>query len=231
MFILELFFRLAELISAIVGTIFISKYRANKLTRYFVYFLWLNFFIEIFGKLPGLIKTINSLSFLKGTFLEHNMWMYNIYTIFGYVFYIIYFKYNLHLKSFKKILNLLLVVFFISSVVHFSLTDVFFKRHSFFPMIIGTFSLLIAVFFYFYEILRSDKILDFNKDLVFYVAIGALVFHLCAPPLFIYSGYYNLNNMKDFVQIRRIILYSAIIFMYTCYTIGFIVCFRKNKSY
>ena len=217
--------------AAIVGTIFLKKYRVRSAIRYFVYFLWLNFFIEIFGKLPDLIDTMDSLSFLKGTFLARNAWLYNCYTIFSYWFYISFFKWNIDINTFKKVLNVLLGVFLFSSIMNLLLTDVFFKLHSPFPMILGTLILLIAVFFYFFEMLKSERILDFDKNLIFYIAVGALVFHLCATPVFIYSTYYKSDISVLFVKIHRVILYSAIIFMYTCYTIGFVVCLKKNKSY
>ncbi len=235
--VLEFLFRAAELIAAIVGIIYIRKYRVDILIRYFVYFLCLNFLIELFGKLPYLIDKTESLSFLKNTFLARNAWLYNIYTVLGYLFYITFFKLHLFSKGFRNILNILSIIFFISSLLNLLLTDVFFKIHSFFPMIIGTLTLLISVFFYFFEMLKSEKILKFNKDLVFYIAVGALVFHLCAPPLFIFTSYYSNLISAEFVKIRMIILYSAIIFMYTCYTIGFVICipqkklYQKNKSY
>lgn len=228
---LEFAFRAMELIAALAGTIFITKYRVKFWTRYFVYFLWVNFFIEVFGKLPDLIDEIDYLSFLKNSFLAKNAWLYNIYTILSYLFYISFFKWNLKTIVFKKILKMLALLFLISSTLNLILTDVFFKVHSPFPMIFGTSILLISVFFYFFEMLKSERILYFSKDLIFYIAVGALIFHLCATPVFIYSTYYKNEISLFFVKIHRIVLYSAIIFMYTCYTIGFIVCSKKNKSY
>ncbi|WP_109436514.1 hypothetical protein [Aquimarina sp. AU119] len=228
---LGILFQAAEFLAALVGTIYIMKYRVSSLIRYFVYFLWFNFFVEMFGKLPTLISTYDSMSFLKGTLLSYkNAWLYNIHSIISIVFYTWYFKENLISKKFIYILNVLIVVFFVTSVLNLLVTDDFFKVHSAFPMITGTLIILISVFFYFFEMLKSEKILEFNKDLVFYIAIGTMVLHLVVAPLFIYSSYYSKENV-EFVKIRVIILYCAIIFTYTCYTIGFVVCSRKNKSY
>lgn len=227
---LSVLFQVVELFAALVGSYYLIKYRVDKLTRYFVYFLWLNFIVEMIGKLPTYISTYDEMSFLKETFLNTNAWLYNIHSIVSIVFYTWYFRENLLSKKFKDTVNILIVVFFITSIVNLLITDDFLKIHSSFPMITGTLIILVSVFFYFFEMLKSEKILEFNKDLVFYVAIGAMVLHLVVAPLFIYSAYYSKENV-EFIKIRVIILYCAIIFTYTCYTIGFIICSRKNKSY
>ncbi|WP_281988114.1 hypothetical protein [Aquimarina aggregata] len=227
---LNILFQIVEFLAALVGTFYVLKYRVDILTRYFVYFLWFNFFVEVFGKLPAFIETYDSLSFLKKTFLLKNAWLYNIHSIISIMFYTWFFKKNLVSKKFDSILNILMIIFFSTSILNLIFTDVFFEVHSSFPMIIGALIITISVFFYFFEMLKSEKILEFSKDLVFYIAIGAMVLHMVVAPLFIYGTYYSKANM-DFIKIRLIILYCAIIFTYTCYIIGFLVCSRKNKSY
>ncbi len=229
--LLEISFQVSEFIAALVGVICMIRYRVDVLTRYFVYYLCLSFIVDIAGNLPKLILKFEELSFLKDTFLAKNAWLYNTYTVISILFFVLYFRGYLKSDKFRKILSILAILFLISSVLDFLFTDVFFTVHTSFLMIIGTFIILISVFFYFFEMLRSEKILEFSKDLVFYVAIGASVFHLCVTPLFIYSSYYSNSISSYFVEIRQIILYSAIIFMYTCFTIGLVLCSRKNKSY
>ncbi len=230
--LLEIGFQTSEFLAALVGIICIAKYRVTSLsTRYFVYYLCLSFVVDIFGNLPTLIFKFDKLSFLKDTFLYKNAWLYNSYTVISILFFIFYFRSNLTNKKFRNILSVSAILFFISSIFNFLLTDVFFSVHSSFLMMIGTFLILLSVFFYFFEMLRSEKILEFNKDLVFYVAVGSTVFHLCVTPLFIYSNYYSNSISSFFVEVRQVILYSAIIFMYTCFTFGLIICLRKNKSY
>ncbi len=229
--ILEFSFTVAEFLAAFVGIIYMYKYRVDKATRYFVYFLCFSFFVELFGELPTLIKNNESLCFLEDTFWSENAWLYNIYTIISILFYVWFFRYYLKSKQLINILNILLLIFSLSSIVNLIITEVFFIRQSSYVMVFGTFLILMSVFFYFFEMLKSEKILEFNKDFVFYVGVGASIFHLCITPLFIYFRYFHDDISPDFVQIHKTILYTSIIFMYTCFTIGFLVCFRKNKSY
>ena len=226
---LQIFFQLSEVLSALIGIYYISKYQTPSVVRYFVYFLCLNVVVELFGNLPFVIEGSQYLSFLKGTFVEYNAWMYNSFTIVSYWFYISFFKWNLTNLRFKQVLNILTIVFLVISISYLLVTDVFFKSHTAFPMIFGTLIVVTSVFFYFFEMLKSEKILEFNNNLIFYIAIGAIVFHLCVPPLFIYSSFYSRKISIEFVKIRQIILYSTIIFTYTCYIIGFAICISRKK--
>ncbi len=223
---------LIELLAAIVGVRFIQKYREDKVSRYFVWFLWFVVVIETFGLVPRLIKGLDSLSFLKNTFFaEDNYWLYNPYLIISFVFYIFFFSSQIRLKRNKIILKLLAILFFISSVVNLVFTEVFFEAISAYTFILGGVIIFIGIFLYFYEVFQSDNILYFNKLFPFYVAVGTLVFHLTVTPLLIYSKYYSESSNPEFVKIYTTILTIANIFLYTCYTIGFVVCSKKNKSY
>ncbi len=221
-----------ELLSALVGTSFIRKNKTSNLTKYFVYFLWLTVFVEIiFGWLPRLVYYQESFSFLKGTFLAKNDWIYNTYFIISFLFYITYFKLNLISKKFRKILSVLSIIYLIACVIYLINEGIYFTSISSVTYITGSILIFLSVLLYFYEIIQSDTILSFHTNLTFYIAVGAMVFHLIATPLFIYSEYYVFDKNPDFVKVRRIILYSTNIFLYTCYIIGFIVCSTKNKSY
>ncbi len=222
--------KLLEFVAAITGTFYLKKEKKNLPTRCFVYFLWLTFFVEIIGMLPRAINHLEGFSFLKDTFLEKNHWLYNAYHIISFLFYITYFKLNLGSKKIRTILDVLSVVYFVLTISYLITIGGYFKSLSTFTYIVGSILIFLCILLYFYEVIQSDTILSFHTNLTFYVAIGAMLFHLIVTPLFIYSEYY-LGENPEFVKVRRIILYSANIFLYTCYTIGFIVCSRKNKSY
>ncbi len=224
---------LFEVLAALVGTLYFKqlKYRVEELTRYFIWFLWLTVFVElVFGWTPWFIKNLDSLTYLEESFLSNNHWAYNIYFIVSFLFYVFYFKNNIKSKKMNLILNWLMVIYFIASISSLIFTNVYFIGTSHVTYILGSILIFLSVMLYFYETLQSDKILSFHKFFPFYVAIGSMVFHLVVTPLFIYIEYYKIEN-PEFVQIRRLILYSANIFMYTCYTVGFIVCSKRNKSY
>lgn len=218
-----------EFLAALTGIIYYAKYRDN-FSRYFVFFLCFVFVVELIGHYTSLYK-YNYLCFLEATVFRQNHWLYNPYLILNFVFYIYFFKY--HIKSIKiqKLIKYTLVFYFLTTWGYLIFSDSFFEGISAYTFILGSFILLLVVFYYFYEVLQDDDILNFNRSLPFYVATGALVFHLCVCPLFIFSRYFKEIENPQFVKIYIITLTIANIFMYTCFIVGLRVCYKKNKSY
>lgn len=221
--------------ASISGSLYIRKYRENSSSRYFVYFLWFIFFTELYGTIPSLAYYADYeglFVYVKDTFIEKSQWwLYNIQIIFSFSFYVYYFGLNYKTPRLKSNMNILVLMYILGAIINLVFSGVYFIRISSFSYTVGTILLFIGGILYLYETLQSDKILSFYKIIPFYIAIGAIIFHLCVTPLFIYSKYYKSDKSPEFVQVYRIILTAANIFMYTCYTIGFIVCSRKNKSY
>lgn len=222
---------LFELLAATIGTIYITKYREDRITRYFVYFLWFTvLFDTFFGWFPSLIINNEQLCFLEETFLYDNHWAYNSYDIISFSFYLFFFLNFIESTRVKKIGFFLILFFIITSLLNLIFSGVFFKSPALYSLILGTLLLLIFIVYFYFQVLQSDKILDFYKVLVFYISVGALVFHILVNPIFIYGEYYS-EESPNFHEIYRSILTFANIFMYTCYVIGFIICYKKNKSY
>ncbi len=224
---------LFELIAALTGSIYLNKHREDISSRYFVWFLWFTVIVEKLGLMKRLIQEFDLFSFLDNTFLvKPNYWIYNPYLLISVIFYTWYFIFNINSKSIKKKLAILSVFYFVSSIISFFLVKgQFFKSYSTYCLILGSLLILLSVLLYFFEVFKSDIILNFNKSIPFYISIGTLIFHLTVTPLLIYSKYYITSLNPEFVKIYTNILTGANIIMYTCYSFGFIVCFRKNKSY
>ncbi|GGX25816.1 hypothetical protein GCM10007384_28640 [Aquimarina muelleri] len=221
-----------EIVAAIVGTIYITKCREDNFSRYFVCFLWFSAFVDIvFGWLPTLIYYTEQFSFLKETIFSNNQWAYNAFDLINFSFYLLFFINFIDSYKIKKIGVYILIGYVITSLLNLVLSGNFFETPMIYNLILGTLLLILFIIYYYYQILQSEQILDFYKTITFYVSVGALVFHIIVNPVFIYGEYYNNEKSPEFVQIYRIILTTANIFMYSCYTIGFIVCLRKNKSY
>ncbi|MCW8981918.1 MAG: hypothetical protein OQJ83_11085, partial [Altibacter sp.] len=84
------------------------------------------------------------------------------------------------------------------------------------------------VLFYF-ELLRSDMLLQLKHFLPLYISAGVLVFNLCVTPIDIFSEYFKNNTFL--VELKVYVYLYANIFMYSSFIIGFIVCSKKKRSY
>ncbi|SEM23227.1 hypothetical protein SAMN04487910_4493 [Aquimarina amphilecti] len=226
-----IFVHLLELIAAIFGTFYIFKYREDKSTRYFTYFLWLTVFVETVGLIPNIIQSVESFGHLKETFWNQNFWLYNTYLILSFLFYLNYVKMNLKSSKLKKVLMIFFLIYGLSTIVNLVFSKVLFEAYSAYSFVVGSILLFFSIGLYYYEILQSNAILNFSRSIPFYFSVGTLVFHLCVTPLFIYSRYYSNRTSPEFVEVYALILTIANIFMYTCYIIGFLICSKKNKSY
>ena len=223
---------LLVLLAAIVGTIFLKKIGQKKTSaRYFVIFLWVTFFFEIFASYAPLayFSKFEYFGFVKDTKFETNYWAFNIYLIFSYLMYITYFKMQLIVQRQRQILNFLLVIFLVSSMVNLLLSSVFFEAYSAYTNIVGMLVLLLSIAMYYFKLVRSDEVLKIGRLLPFYISIGAVILHLCLTPFFIYSSFFRESVSKEFVGTYLIVLRITNLLVYSIYIFGFIIC-RKNKS-
>ena len=110
--------------------------------------------------------------------------------------------------------------------------DGFFPSSPKFITIAGTFLLFFSVMFFYFELLRSDLVLQLKRFLPFYISVGVLVFNLSITPIEILSQYFNLEEGNElFIKLHINVLLIANIFMYSTFILGFIICSRKKKFY
>lgn len=220
---------LFEFLAFITG-VFYYKNNKSKPTFYFVLFLGFTVFIELINWYPMLIPN-GFLFFLKGTVYESNYFLGNSYSLISYFFYISYFKWHLSSKTRITFLNIFMGLFLIISLWEYIFSGYFFI--AFLPVsnIFGTLLVILSIGFYYLELLRSEKILHINRSLPFYVSIGALFFHLCTTPLFIYSSYYSHTIDPVFVGLYRWVILGANYLLYSIYVIGFLICYKKRVLY
>ncbi len=224
-----LFANFLELLTFLVGIFYYQKNK-TKPTFYLVWFLGITIFSEVFSWYAYFVET-GFLSFLKNTPFQSNYWWANIYSIISYLFYINYFKWYLSTKKSIKILNLVSIVFLVVSILEIFLSDGFFIKFMPISNILGTLFVFLSIAFYYLELLKSDQILQVQKSLPFYVSVGALIFHLCTTPLFLYSIYYSNSVDPGFVSLYRQIIFGTNYLLYSIYIAGFLICLRTKDPY
>ncbi|MFN4762538.1 hypothetical protein ACKGJN_05390 [Gillisia sp. Q332] len=221
-----------EFIAALAGTYYLLKTPLTEnLTRLFVYFLWLTVFVEVVGLYSAYayFSDYKNLEFLKDSPFERNYWLYNSFHVLSFMMYFFFFIYQLNPVKLRRILAFIAVFFAITEIANLLFSGIFFNSLSAYASVVGTLILIICIMAYYYEMLRSDKILGFYKNLAFYVSVGVLIRYLVVTPLFIYSKYFTAAS-PDFVGIYGLIINVSNVFMYGMFIIGFIISARKSKS-
>ena len=219
-----------ELLAALAGTYYLNKTKTRDIgLKLFVYNLWFILLIEIIGMYAAwnYFDEYKTFPGLKDSVLTSNYWLFNSAKI---IFLTVFFNVFIsQISSFrlKNFLYGLTLFFIISSLSNYIYSDIFFKGFSSYTTISGSLILLICIGSFYYEMLLSDKILNFYKNLPFYISIGAMVWHLSITPIFIYNRYLTRTN-PEFVNFHIDYLRYANIFMYSCFAIGFLICSPKR---
>jgi len=221
---------LFELLAASVGTYYIKvKKEPIKSSKYLVVFLWVTFFVDVFGEYASVAyySEYEIFGFIEETRFRKSDWVYNIMSVVSLSFYSFYFRSYLINKWSRKMLKGLVVAFIFSSIVNWIFSTVFFDGFSRFTLLSGTLLLFLSSVLFHFELLKSDKILNFKEYLPVYVSVGSLVFFLCITPIKLFHPYFNSGHaLFDILQSKGMLV--ANILMYIIFTLGFIVCARKT---
>ena len=219
-----------ELLAAIAGSYFLrNKTNTSKVNKYLVWFLWYTFINEVIGSYGSIAYFTNYeyFGFIKDTIFERTYWIFNIWQLLFYSFFIYYFRELLLNYSFKRILRIALILYVIFWVVNLIYDNLLFEVSSLYNGLVGSIFLLMAIILFYFDLLKSDRVLNIKKYLPIYVSLGVLVFSLCTTPLDIFAQYFNTEN-NIYIKLRASVLLFVNIFMYGAFIIGFLVCV-KNK--
>ena len=179
----------------------------------------------------GYYSNYQYFSFIENSPFSRNIWVYNFYDIINPILICLYFLYYINNKSFKSVAKITLVLYLLSSIYFQFIRTSFFENSSY-VVIAGTFIFLGVIFQFFYELLKSDLILQLKTYLPMYVAVGVFVFNVANAPLAIFSDYFNVSTGNFlFVKLQVYIVLISNLFMYSCFIIGFLVCSKKMKSF
>ena len=205
----------SELISAIVGTIYLYKYK-NTYLKYFLLLLW---FITITEFIGGYIVENKILVYIDENGLVYNKWLSNIRRFVTFmILYYIYFK-LLKTEVFKKWIKIFAIIFSIIYVLNWIFLQNFIKESPEIPQVIGSIFLVISILFYFIELLKSEKIMVFHRLLLFWISVGLLLFYTGTIPFMLkWNGYMIIPGVHKLF----LIVYILAIIMYLTFTFGFI---------
>lgn len=207
----------SELIASIAGTIYFYKYNQTQL-KYFLYLLWFISFSEFFGSLIMLFE-IDQFTYINDNGVRHNTWVYNLlYFIFFNVILYLYLK-LIRNKKHQFWIKVFMVCYIIISIINWIFIQNFVIEVSVLPYIMGSFFLIISIIFYFIELLKSDKIIEFHRLLPFWISVGLLLYHTGTIPFSIkWNSYMYLPFIHDLYYINFILAIA----MYLVFTFGFI---------
>ncbi len=220
-----------EFLAAFAGIIYLKKMPEVKYpVRLFTYYLVFIFIADLTGLLYPTYAYFNDykyLEFLRGTPFAGNEWLYNSLHIVTFSFYAAFFRMNLNFSRYRKILKYCIIFFILASIIDLAFFSEFFNVFSYFVYISGTVISLLAICFYYFELLYSDEILNFSRNFTFYASVGILIYSLCIVPGIIYYEYARLDDTFRGVYLWTIKLGNA--YLYLMFAIGYYVDYKYRE--
>ncbi len=202
---------LLELLAAIFALVHYDKYKGSK-EGIFLYFLWYTFLLDVTGAVLGY------------GFEQNNIWLYNAYTITSFSFYFYWYSTILERKGPKIAIPIFVAVFVIVAVASLFVQK-WLEYHSY-TFATGALFVLVLTVIHFYQLLRSDEVLNIKHKLSFWISTGLLLFYMGMIPLMLLSKYLGFGGGSYYI-----ILVSLNAILYGCYIIGFVWTKKKYNRF
>ena len=200
-----LIYPLLYLTTLIVGVSKYSKIKNSLNLKLFLIFIGYSFLTEISAVILGVFLGIN-------TFPIYNTW------ILVNQFFFFFFFINLLQNSFKKyIVKFIIGLYALFTLIAISFYSNFSGSYLSMNDIIGSILIVIVILMYFSELLQSDKILNINKSIYFWISLGVLLFNIGFIPVNIFAEFISFNGVFNIVAIFLNVLMAG------CFITGFIV--------
>lgn len=188
-----------------VLSVFLFFKNKNKYTLYLMLLLWTTVVVEGLGKY-FYEKKIDS----RGVYHIYSLFEFNLISL----VYLSVFKEKIQ----RFVVTFLMIVYSLLFFISYLLIEI-----QLFLVPIGAFFIAIILIIYLSELLKSDKILNYKNEPLFWVTIGFLIFYLPSIPFF---------TMQKFMQGRGLffIIYILVAVMNLFIAYG-LLCSKEKTSY
>lgn len=198
-------------LAVLLAFVFYKKYSHTYL-RFFPWLLLYVFVNELFA------------AYCVHKIFHNNVVMYNIYNIIFFLYFYFVFYKNEQRKQYKKWIVVASVSFMLASLIN-PFYKSFLEEPQLLAYIVGACVLIFCIIVYFIEILYTPQILIVKRDLLFWVSIGLLLFHVGYIPIKVTRHFFAQadNNFLTLLVVHRIL----ILLMNTSFIIGFLWTRKK----
>ncbi|MCG9972107.1 hypothetical protein [Christiangramia crocea] len=219
-----------ELLAAVAGTLYWKKspYIAPEL-KLFIFYLFYIVLVEFYAFIPiyAWVNDYEVLGFYKDSVFRRNVWIGNFNQIIYALCFSQLFIRNLSNARIRRNLNLILIILIIGSIIRFITSGEFFYSADLYVRTLLTFFVLVCIGYFYFELLKSDRVLHFHRGIKFFISVGLILWSLCVLPLDIYDDFFSLEN-PYFMKVDTVVMRYANVFLYSMYIVGFYVDYRNK---
>ena len=156
--------------------------------------------------------------------LGQNAIIYNVYhTIYFLYFFYVFWSF-IESKTYKKWIKYIALLFLTVTIVNAFAVNIL-QESLLASYIAGASLIIICIILYYIELLSDSRVLHIKENLLFWISIGLLLFHVGYIPIKISRSFFT-TQMDVFVTLYNV-QRALILVMYSCFIIGFIWTKRK----
>ena len=202
---LNLVFFLLECLCAIIGLLNYKKLKNS-------YWKWFVFYVVAIALLEGFSR------YVMVNYPDYRIFYYDLFVI-PFEFLFLYWLYGYNSLDNKKRFWICSCLYLLSFIPHFLSFEVSSPIYSF-NYIVGTLLLFYMVLSEFNKQIKTDEILYFKTNMMFYVNAGVIVFYMGTLPFFTFYGLL----LKDIALFRDYYIFSMVcnMLMYSLFIAAFI---------
>lgn len=181
----------------------------------FIMYLFSMFFFDFLGYIFYFLREERTFLFNLMSFFEFNL--------------ILYFYYQLvKKKRFKKNVKTCIWIFnigYLLTSLYYGI-NIFNNLYNSLVLLLGSFLVLIVSILYLREFLLSDNVINYKKDITFWITVGIMIYYSGTIPLTATINYFISEKV---VYVLYKIQNLLTIGLHSCFIIGFLWSLKKNK--
>ncbi|MEO9894528.1 hypothetical protein [Aurantibacter sp.] len=191
--------------------------------KYFPIIIGYTLCTEILG---ALIRSVPDFTlFSDEKYASYTLLIYNIYDLFFFTFFFFVYWKSIKAAKYKTLIKYGACIYLICLAINAILVNpmLFELWHAY---VLGSLFLITICITYLYQLWQQNKLIDYASNLLFWISIGLIIFHLGYAPITVFKNL-NLSITSNEFNMLRSVHISLIIIMYTSFIVGLI----KMKRY
>lgn len=198
-------FFMAFLVVLSLILLILKKKNLGRYSNYVIAAVAVGAFVELFniGRNLLFVKSNSVLIYVIGT------------NLFVFLFYFLYFHQLLQSKTYRKISEIIIILFLLNYFSFALFDDDFFVKFPFISYFVQVVLLAATIFLHMSETFNSDRILALSKYFPFWVSLSLLIIYLGVLPLLVVSytaaNFMNLNIFFVILFLVNLLGYSLLI--------------------
>lgn len=185
--------------------------------KYFPILILYTLFNELLGDLIYKYDAF-SLAF-NNLYSDNYIIIYTIYNVLFFTYFLYLYRFYVENSRFKTLIKYGGILFLATCIINPFFQNIY-DQYQYLIFFVGAIMLIISVLFYLKEQVASNT-QNLKDNVLFWIAIGLLFYHIGYIPIKVLRYQNELSGQNEMYFIRHVHFF-LIVFMYTCFIIGFL---------